>query len=236
MSVFNCLIVEDEPLAAEILEDYVRQVPFLSLKGVCTDALFATATLQKESIDLLFLDIHLPKLKGLDFLRTLKNPPSVIITTAYHEYALLGYELNVVDYLLKPIAFSRFLQAIQKLPQTHSQASHITERETLIPSERPYHFFNVDKKKIKIYLDEILYIESLKEYVRVVTPIQQIVTKYQLGQLEEILDRNEFIRIHRSFIVAKSKIDAYTAISVEIRGKEIPIGRNFKELVGRILG
>src|SRR5215203_1200500 len=121
MEKFNCLIIEDEPLAAEVLEDYIRQVPFLELKGTCTDALFAMEWLQQEKIEVVFLDIHLPKLKGLDFVKTLKNPPQIIITTAYREYALDGYELNVVDYLLKPVSFKRFLMAVNKL-RTHRVA------------------------------------------------------------------------------------------------------------------
>jgi DNA-binding LytR/AlgR family response regulator len=235
MQNYNCLIVEDEPLAAEVLEDYIKQVPFLDLKGICTDALFALDFLQKENIDLIFLDIHLPKLKGLDFLKVLKNPPKVILTTAYHEYALQGYELNVLDYLLKPIEFSRFLQAVNKLEQSKTSKNFENEAITGTNKERIFHFFNVDKKKIKIYEDEILYIESLKEYVRIFTASQNLITKFQLGQIEDILDKTHFIRTHRSFLVAKDKIEAYTATHVEIKGKEIPIGRNYKELVMSLL-
>jgi DNA-binding LytR/AlgR family response regulator len=234
MPDYNCLIIEDEPLASEILEDYIHQVSFLQLKGVCRDALFAASALQKEKIDLIFLDIHLPKLKGLDFLKTLKNPPLVILTTAYHEYALQSYELNVVDYLLKPIEFNRFLQAIQKLPNEIKNSQN-TDNQLVMNNERAYHFFNVDKKKIKIYLDEILYIESIKEYVRVVSLSQTIITKYQLGQLEEFLNPQDFIRIHRSFLVAKAHITAYTSTFVELGKYEIPIGRNYKELIMREL-
>jgi DNA-binding LytR/AlgR family response regulator len=235
MQNYKCLIVEDEPLAAEVLQDYISQVPFLEIKGICTDALFALDCLQKENIDLIFLDIHLPKLKGLDFLKILKNPPKVILTTAYHEYALQGYEFGVLDYLLKPIEFGRFLQAVNKLSQTNPAKS--TEKEELIaPTERVFHFFNVDKKKIKVYEDDILYIESLKEYVRIFTKYQTLITKFQLGQIEEILNKTNFVRTHRSFLVAKDKIEAYTATHVEIANKEIPIGRNYKELVMNIIG
>jgi DNA-binding LytR/AlgR family response regulator len=234
MPDYNCLIIEDEPLASEILEDYVSQVSFLQLKGVCRDALFAATALQKEKIDLIFLDIHLPKLKGLDFLKTLKNPPWVILTTAYHEYALQSYELNVVDYLLKPIAFSRFLQAVQKLPNENKNPQSI-DNQVVINKERVYHFFNVDKKKVKIYVDEILYLESLKEYIRIITVSQQIITKYQLGQMEELLGSKDFIRVHRSFLVAKAHITAYTATWVELGKYEIPIGRSYKELIMREL-
>jgi DNA-binding LytR/AlgR family response regulator len=233
MQQYQCIIVEDEPLAAEVLQDYVKQVPFLTLKGVCGDAIYAMEMLQKEKIDLIFLDIHLPKLKGLDFIKTLKHPPHIIITSAYHEYALQGYEYNVVDYLLKPVEFSRFLMAVNKLRQ--AMPSEIMPPASLQVGERSYLFFNVSKKKVKVFLDEILYIESLKEYIRIVTTNKSILTKFQLGQVEELLARNNFLRVHRSFIVAKDKIDAFTATDVEISSKQIPIGRSYKELVQSVL-
>jgi DNA-binding LytR/AlgR family response regulator len=229
MQRFNCLIVEDEPLAAEVLQDYIQQVPFLSLKGICIDAIFALEALQQQKIDLVFLDIHLPKLKGLDFIKTLKNPPRIIITSAYHEYALQGYEYNVVDYLLKPIEFSRFLMAVNKLNQSPVPESHIA---TFLPTpERASLFFNVSKKKVRVFLDEILYIESLKEYIRIYTVHKTILTKFPLGQIEELLAKNNFLRIHRSYIIARNHIDAFTASEVEVNGKQIPIGRSYKESV-----
>lgn len=228
MHRYNCIIVEDEPLAAEVVKDYIAQVPFLQLKGICTDALYAMDLLQKEKIDLIFLDIHLPKLKGLDFIKALKKPPQVIITSAYQEYALQGYELNVVDYLLKPIEFNRFVMAVNKLKERDVEAlpmmpAAVTERAAL--------FFNVSKKRVKMYIDEILFIESLKEYIRITTKDRSILTKFQLGQIEEMLAKNGFLRIHRSFLVAKNKIDAFSATDVEINGRQIPIGRSYKELV-----
>jgi DNA-binding LytR/AlgR family response regulator len=228
MHRYNCIIVEDEPLAAEVVKDYILQVPFLQLKGICTDALYAMDLLQKEKIDLVFLDIHLPKLKGLDFIKALKKPPQIIITSAYQEYALQGYELNVVDYLLKPIEFNRFVMAVNKLKErdmveSSSAPAAVTERASL--------FFNVSKKRVKMYIDEILFIESLKEYIRITTKDKSILTKFQLGQIEEMLAKNGFIRVHRSFLVAKNKIDAFSATDVEINGRQIPIGRSYKELV-----
>lgn len=231
MHRYNCIIVEDEPLAAEVIKDYVLQIPFLELKGICTDALYAMDLLQKEKIDLMFLDIHLPKLKGLDFIKTLKKPPQVIITSAYQEYALQGYELNVVDYLLKPIEFSRFVMAVNKVKEKETAAAVLRAPAT----ERAALFFNVSKKRVKVYIDEILFIESLKEYIRITTKDRSILTKYQLGQIEEMLARNGFLRIHRSFLVAKSKIDAFSATDVEIGGKQIPIGRSYKEQVMEVL-
>jgi DNA-binding LytR/AlgR family response regulator len=233
MQQYNCIIVEDEPLAAEVLQDYIGQVPFLKLKGICADAIYAMEMLQKEKIDLIFLDIHLPKLKGLDFIKTLKHAPHIIIVSAYHEYALQGYEYNVIDYLLKPVEFSRFLMAVNKLRQPVTIEASIQVASHA--GERPYLFFNVSKKKVKIYLDEILYIESLKEYIRIFTKTKSILTKFQLGQIEELLAKNNFLRVHRSFIVAKDKIEAFSATDIEINGKQIPIGRSYKELVQSVL-
>ena len=229
MQKYNCIIVEDEPLAAEVLQDYISQVPFLELVKVCSDAIYAMEILQQEKIDLIFLDIHLPKLKGIDFIKILKKPPQIIITSAYQEYALQGYEYNVIDYLLKPVEFSRFLMAVNKIKTNPDPG-------IIIPaSERAHLFFNTSKKKVKVYIDEILHIESLKEYVRIVSKDKVILTKFQLGQMEELLTKNNFIRVHRSFIVAKDKIDAFTATDIEINGKQIPIGRSYKELVISVL-
>lgn len=226
MSLYNCIIVEDEPLAVEILEDYIREIPFLRLKKVCNDALAAMEVLKGGDIHLMFLDLHLPKLKGLDFLKTLQHPPAVIITTAYHEYALTSYEYNVLDYLLKPIEFSRFLTAVNKLKPVEKPAP-VKEVDT----DRQHLFFNVNKKMVKVYLDEILYIESVREYVRINTTTATLVTKMPISQLEDLIPKSQFLRIHRSFIVALDKIDAFSASWVEIKEFELPIGRSYKELV-----
>ena len=228
MQKYKCIIVEDEPIAAEVLEDYVRQVPFLELKAVCRDAIFASEFLQKETVEVIFLDIHLPKIKGLDFIKTLKNPPKVIITSAYQEYALQGYELNVIDYLLKPIEFSRFLAAVNKL---HLQDVPVLNANTSPGEDRPHLFFNVSKRQVKVYIDDILYIESLREYIRITTKGKNIMTKMQLGEVESLLGKNNFLRVHRSFIVSRSKIDSFSSAEIEVAGKQIPIGRNYKELV-----
>jgi DNA-binding LytR/AlgR family response regulator len=229
MQKIRCLIVEDEPLAAEVLQDYISQVPFLALTATCEDALFALEIVQKEKIDLIFLDIHLPKMKGHDFIKTLPNPPQIIITSAYQDYALQGYELNVTDYLLKPIEFTRFINAVNKARRP-IESSELTPALT-INKERAFLFFNVGKKKVKLFLDEILYIESLKEYIRIVATNKSILTKFQLGQTENLLQNSNFLRIHRSFIVAIDKIDAFSATDVEIQGKQIPIGRSYKDQV-----
>ncbi len=233
MPKYSCIIIEDEPLAAELLTDYVKQVPFLELKRVCEDAIFAMEYLHKEKVDLLFLDIHLPKLKGFEFLESLKNPPRVIITSAYKDYALQGFDFDVTDYLVKPIRFNRFLKAVNKLDKA----------ETMVPlqpapvagSSRVHYYFNVGKKKVKVYFDEILYIESLRDYVKICTNEKSILTKFQLWEIEDLLSKNNFLRVHRSFIVAKDKISAFSAHTVELNARPIPIGRSYKELVLSVL-
>jgi DNA-binding LytR/AlgR family response regulator len=235
MEKFNCLIIEDEPLAAEVLGDYVSQVPFLHLKGICADAIYALELLQQTKIDLIFLDIHLPKLKGYDFLRTLHHPPKVIITTAYREYALEGYDLNVVDYLLKPVEFSRFLTAVNKIKSglDREAAPALASADN---EESPYLLVNVNKKRMKVYLGDILFIESRKEYINIVTQQQAFLTKYPLGEIDQQLDKANFLRVHRSFIVSRKKISAFNAVEVDIAGTAIPIGRSYKELVLSVLG
>jgi DNA-binding LytR/AlgR family response regulator len=222
--MITCLIVEDEPLAADILQDYVRQIPFLVSKGVCTDAIFALDILHKEKIDLLFLDIHLPGLKGLDFLRSLSEPPKVILTTGYHEYAIQGYELNIVDYLLKPIEFSRFLVAVNKVKSAGGVARSLRDTITV----------QSDKKKVVIPIDEILFIEGQKEYIKIQTTTGQHVTKYGLTKIEEELDMSLFMRVHRSFIISLSKVRSFSSHEIDV-GKVVPIGGNFKDSVSQIL-
>lgn len=233
MEKLSCIIVEDEPLAAEVLEDYIKQVPFLDLVNIYEDALFALEALKKQKVDVIFLDIHLPKLKGLDFIKTLKSPPQIVITSAYREYALDGYELNVTDYLLKPINFNRFLMAVNKLK--NQQETELPSMATLHSGERPHLLININKKKIKVFYDEILYIESRKEYINIVTDKESHLTKYQLTDIEAELDKASFMRIHRSFIVARNKIKAFNAAEVELGGQVIPIGRSYKELVLGVL-
>ena len=228
MNPIKCIIIEDEPLAAEILEDYVSELPQLKLLGTFPDAIFGLEFLQQHEVDLIFLDLHLPKLKGFDFLKTLKNPPKVIVTTAYHQYAVESYEFEVIDYLLKPIEFSRIVQAINKIEtNTSSQKNESIEENDL----RKFVFFKVNKKNVKVFLDEILYIESLKEYVKIHLKESSIVTKFQIGEIENFLTDLDLIRIHRSYLVAKSKITAFSASAIEVNGTELPIGRSYKKAV-----
>lgn len=216
----NCLIVEDEPLAATILEDYINQVPWLRYAGRCSDAFHAYEALQQQPVEVLFLDIHLPGLKGLEFLRTLRQVPQTILTTAYQEYALDAFDLGVVDYLLKPIDFERFLKAIHKIRRSNT-GSQDTK------AARAFHFFNVNKKMVRVWLDEIVCIESLKEYVRIyLSDGRSLVTKGQLGEMENALG---LFRTHRSFLIALAHVEAYTSTEITVGGKSIPIGRQYKD-------
>ena len=240
MSKINCIIVEDEPLAAKVLSDYIRKVPFLELKGTFKDAIVATEFLRDNTVDLIFLDIHLPKLKGMAFLKTLTHPPAVIITTAYHQYAVEGFELNVTDYLLKPIEFERFLVAVNKISKTSTDKSTFVKvyRVTLAGLPRQVKlrlkaslFLNVQKKKVKILFSDLLYIESQREYVKVVTTKKEYLSKISTHEIEALLPRNLFKRIHRSFIVSIEKIQAYTAEEVEVNGVAIPVGREYRHVL-----
>lgn len=228
MSKIRCIIVEDEPLAIKVLADYVSQVPFLELQGTFKDAILATDYLHEHTVDLIFLDIHLPKLKGMAFLRTLKDPPAVIITTAYHQYAVEGFELNVTDYLLKPIEFDRFLVAVNKA------AAAQRERKPEAEEVKDYLFLNVQKKKVKLLFSDIVYIESQREYIKIVTTKHEYFSKMSTHEIESLLPPQLFKRIHRSFIVSVKKIESYTAEAVELGGISIPIGRGYKDVIDNL--
>jgi DNA-binding LytR/AlgR family response regulator len=225
MSEIKCIIIEDEPLAVKVLADYIAQVPFLKLQGSFKDAILATDWLRHHNTDLIFLDIHLPKLKGMAFLKTLANPPAVIITTAYHQYAVEGFNLNVTDYLLKPIEFERFLVAVNKVKTAGAGKMQLSENA----DSKDYLFLNVQKKKVKILFSEILYIESQREYIKIVTTRMEYFSKMSTHEIESLLPANMFRRIHRSFIVSLSKIESYTAEAVEVNGISIPVGRGYRE-------
>jgi len=227
MSKINCIIVEDEPLAIKVLSDYISQVPFLELQASFKDAILATDWLRQNTTNLIFLDIHLPKLKGMAFLKTLTNPPAIIITTAYHQYAVEGFNLNVTDYLLKPFEFERFLVAVNKLKRSQTEKPPPVEG----PDTKDFIFLNVQKKKVKILFSEILYIESQREYIKIVTTKKEWISKMSTHEIENLLPGNLFKRVHRSFIVSIGKIDSYTAEDVEVNGVSIPIGRDYRDVL-----
>ncbi len=227
MSKIKCIIIEDEPLATKVLADYVSQVPFLELQETFKDAILATDWLRHNNTELIFLDIHLPKLKGMAFLKTLTHPPSVIITTAYHQYAVEGFDLNVTDYLLKPFEFERFLVAVNKVKTAQSEK----QLSTTTSEKRDYLFLTVQKKKVKILFSEIIYIESQREYIKIVTTKKEYISKMSTHEMESLLPPHLFKRIHRSYIVSLSKIQSYTAEVVEVNGTPIPIGRDYRGVI-----
>lgn len=231
----RCLIVDDEPLALDVLETYISRVDNLELVCRCNNAVEAYNCLQTEQVDVMFLDIQMPKLTGIDFLKSLANPPKVIFTTAYRDYAVEGYELNAVDYLLKPISFDRFLKAIAKVtPQETKPAATIHASEP--DYKEAFIYLKADKKMVKVMLSDILYIESLKDYIRVKTETKEIISYQKISFLEEKLPADKFLRIHRSFIIALDKVQAFSATTVDLGKTEIPIGRLYKNEVLQILG
>jgi DNA-binding LytR/AlgR family response regulator len=223
----KCLIVDDEALARDVIETYIEKVDFLELIGKCNNALQAFSALNKQPIDLMFLDIKMPEMTGLEFIRTLKTPPKIIITTAFHEYALDGFELDVVDYLLKPIPFERFLRAVHKVKAPQEQLPGTTH-EMLQPES---FYVRSDRKLVKINPTEIIFIESLKNYLSIYTGTQKVIVLSTMQYLEEKLKHYSFIhRVHKSFLVNKnfiSEID--NGILRMSSGNEIPLGGLYKD-------
>ena len=222
--LYRCLIVDDESLARELIETHLAQLDDFKVIASCKSALEAHKILQSETIDLLFLDIEMPVLKGTDFLKTLKHKPKVIFTTAYRQYAVDGFNLNAVDYLLKPITFERFFQSIEKFIETCKPVSTVIEKSGV---ENSHIYIQSNKKNIKVFLDDINYIESIKDYVRIHLKDSTIMLKHRTTAFQEKLD-TRFIRVHRSYIVNSQKITAFTKQDIEIDKIEIPIGDFYK--------
>jgi DNA-binding LytR/AlgR family response regulator len=227
----NCLIADDEQLARTVMESYVTSLSSLHLVKVVNSAIDVYEVLKTEQIDLLFLDVEMPKLSGLELLRTLKNPPAVILTTAHRNFAVEGYELNVIDYLLKPISFERFLKAISKFENLKTPAP--VEASGI---QLAFIYVRVDKKMVRVNLNEILFIEALKDYVKIYSVGKELITYQTLTYFEEKLSSDYFLRIHRSFIVSILHINAYSAIEIEIGKRILPIGSFYSKEVQRKLG
>jgi len=228
----KCLIVDDEPPARAVLKRYIEEIQTLELAGECANAVQAVIKLQQEAIDLIFLDIRMPQLNGTDFLKTLKSPPRVIFTTAYSEYALEGYELDIVDYLLKPVRFDRFLKAVNKAfpaPDHKPAIDQVVRTEE--KKNESFVYFRADRKMVKVLLSDILYIESMKDYIKVITDKGSIITKQSISSVETMLPEKTFIRTHRSFIVSVNKIKSFTHETIEIGQAEIPIGKLYRNNV-----
>lgn len=227
----SCLIVDDEPLARNLLKEYVNKVPYLELKGTCANALEALEVLRRESVDLLLLDIQMPDITGTTFVKTLQRKPLVIFTTAYSEYALESYELDVVDYLLKPITFDRFLRAIDKASQRLKPAIKSTPSDKIESTEpaSSFIFIKDGTKLIKVRWEDIQYIEGLKDYVTIHTHGQKIVTLQRLKVLETQLPAGKFIRIHNSYIVALAAIDVVHKSDVQIGKAMLPVSDTYRK-------
>ena len=231
----KCLLADDEPPARELLASYINRLDDLELCGQCADSLGTFKYLQKNEVDLLFLDIQMPGMNGLELIKSLHNPPRIVLITAYREYAVEGFELDVLDYLVKPVSFERFLKTVSRYHHYSVNAhSHDTEpaKDTF---ENAYMFFKVNKEMIKIFLRDILYIESMKDYIKVVSTNGALVTKQSMNSVEAMLPENLFIRTHRSFIVSLPKIKSFTHEIIEIEKTEIPIGKLFRNSVMKML-
>jgi two-component system LytT family response regulator len=227
--MIRCLVVDDEPLALDILEDYINKVPFLTLVKTTTSAIEGLSLVQNDAIDLVFLDVQMPELTGIQFLKIINGKCDVILTTAYSQYALDGYELDVVDYLLKPIAFDRFYKAAQKVLQSAGNGQAVQHEALTANSAHDFIFVKTEHKIQKIYLDDILYIEGLKDYISIFTGNERIITLQNMKKMEESLPSRSFIRVHKSYIIAISKIESIERSRIQIGDKVIPIGDTYRE-------
>lgn len=234
----KCIIVDDEPMARDVIRRYIQKIPTLKLLGEFGNGIDASMFLQEQPVDIIFLDIKMPQLSGTEFVRSLRNVPKIIFTTAHKEYAFEGFELDVIDYLLKPIRFDRFLKAVNKaFPQKQQEIE--THGLVINEESKPatsFIYLRADRKMIKVLLDDILYIESDKDYVKVFTEKGFVITRQTIAAVEAMLSDGQFIRIHRSYIVSLNKLKSFTAETVEIGPKELPIGKlyrnNFLKLQG----
>ncbi len=233
----TCIIVDDEPLARDIIENYVSRIDNLELLASCGDALEAFNIISKQHIDLVFLDIQMPEVTGIDFLKELNPAPKVIFTTAYSDYAVDAFNLEAIDYLLKPIAFSRFLKSVNK---TFKQLTPIDTLASNHDHETSYLdafiYLKVEKKMQKVFLKDIQYIESLRNYIKIKTRDREVTALKSISSIQDILPIKKFLRVHRSFIIGIDYVDAFSPSEIDIKGAKIPVGRNYKDAVKEVLG
>jgi DNA-binding LytR/AlgR family response regulator len=225
------MVIDDEPLGIELIQNHLSHIETMQVVASCNSAMEAYKVLNHQKIDLLFLDIQMPLITGLDFLKSLKNPPKVIITTAFRNYALEGYELDVVDYLLKPITFNRFLKAIEK----YYQHVAVNRHEVMGSKESDFIYLKSNKKNYKLHTSDILYIESIKDYIQVHSKDGTLVVKQTMSDVETLLAGKSFLRIHRSYLINVEKITAFTATDIQINKTELPIGSSYKQFVSSAL-
>jgi DNA-binding LytR/AlgR family response regulator len=230
--MMNCVITDDEPLAREGLSNYVREVDFLHLIDTCTNPVELIRLLDQHPVDLIFLDIQMPKMNGLDFLKIVQKPPMVIITTAFPSYALEGFQLNVMDYLLKPITFDRFFKAANKAKDYYQLINKTTPADNYkTDRDEDYFFIKCGSKYEKIYFEDILYVQGMQNYVTIYTRKGKYMTLLYLKNLEESLDKKAFIRVHKSYIVSINKIEGIEGNEIFIQSNKIPISRNYHDMV-----
>lgn len=234
-AMLKCMVIDDEPLAIELLKDHIGKVPFLRLVSTFNNPMEALISINADPADLIFLDIQMPQLNGIQFMQLLQNRSQVIITSAYQEYAIDGFENNVTDYLLKPIAFERFYKAVEKAYNTKNPSQKIHKSQEMHPATGGYIFVKVETKMVRVELDDILFIEGLKNYVSLYTKTQRIVTLQVMKQLEEVLPANRFVRVHKSFIVAIDKINSIERQEIQIKDRIIPIGNTYQEHFFKLL-
>lgn len=240
MNKYTCIIVDDEPLARQILQSYVDKIPYLDVVAVCQNAIEAKLAIQEKKPDILYIDIQMPNLSGIELLKMLSNKPATVLTTAYSEFAIDGYELDVIDYLLKPIEFERFFKATNKCMEWIDMTSQkvyespINKNEEVVDTQTEskgnYFFVKSDYKTIKIIFDQIQYIEALQKYVRIHTLNERIVTLMSMSQLEEALPQNQFVRIHRSHIINIDNVDNIEGNIVTVGKFKLPISKGQKEV------
>jgi DNA-binding LytR/AlgR family response regulator len=231
----QCIVIDDEPLGIQLLEEHIKKVPFLTLVNTFTNPLEALLSLNTNPVDLIFLDIQMPHLNGVQFMQLLQNRAMVIITSAYQKYAIDGFEHNVVDYVLKPVSFERFYKAAQKAYNLKNPTQTDAPPQKFFPETGGYIFIKVETKMVRLELDDILYIEGLKNYVSIFTKTQRIVTLQSMKQLEEVLPSNRFCRVHKSYIVALDKINSIERQDIHIKERIIPIGITYQEQFFKLL-
>lgn len=225
----RCLIVDDEVPATELMASYVTRIEDFEITGICNNALDAFTFLQKNPVDLVFLDIQMPRMSGLELVRSLPEKPSVIFTTAYREYGVDGFELDALDYLVKPITFDRFLKAIAKFNQQVLLKKGLDQTQENNAFDKAYMYFKVNRDLVKIFLKNIVYIESIRDYIKIITENQSIISYQRIGYMEEKLPENKFLRIHKSYIVSLDKINSFSNDCVNIRTYSLPVGRSYKQ-------
>jgi DNA-binding LytR/AlgR family response regulator len=227
----RCLLIDDEPPALKVLASHISNINGLEIVGQCRNAIEALDMLHQQVVDVIFLDIKMPKILGTEFLKNLSHPPKVIFVTAYHDYAVQGYELDAVDYLVKPVSFERFVKAIAKLKRMMGQET-ISQSNDYKPNPEAFVYLKVDKNMQKVFVNEIIYIESWKDYIKLFLDRgKRMLVKQSISSIENLLSEHKFLRVHRSYLVSINKISGYNGLSVQVQSNEIPIGRLYKQAV-----